>query len=62
MLNFIDFSHKTFVDKKLFLIPLIGLISTIGTCLYAAAWKTISILLTLNNSSIKNGLETSPKI
>ena len=35
---------KLKVFKKLFLIAENGLISIKGTCLYAAAWKTISIL------------------
>ena len=39
-LYFIALEQITYVENILFFRPWIGFISTIGTCLYAAAWKT----------------------
>ena len=49
------------VESTLFEIPLIGFISTIGTCLKAEAWKTISILLFWKISEINPYLLHLPK-
>ena len=50
------------VDNTLFIIPTIGFFSTKGTCLYAAAWKTVSTLCSLNALLISFDSVHDPKI